>query len=94
VISNDNANAKETQELDASAKRITTNLNANVTTAHNVGTLDTMGKIQETIIQSDLPHTKKLEFMDKLEKLSIKVIIDDDEMVAVYKEVQNAIRNQ
>ena len=82
---------KQTQELNASSERIQTNLNSNMTTTHTVGTLDTMSAMQEKIIQSDLSHEEKMQLMDKLEKLSIKVIIRDADMKNLDNEINKAI---
>lgn len=82
---------KETEELNASSQRIQTNLNANATTMHTIGTLDKMGSMQEKIAQSNLSHEDKMKFMDKLEQLSIKVIIRDGDMDALNKEIDQAI---
>ena len=82
---------KQTQELNASSQRIQTNLNANATTMHTTGTLDKMGSMQEKIAQSKLSHQDKMKFMDKLEQLSIKIIIRDGDMDALNKEIEQAI---
>lgn len=82
---------KETEELNASSQRIQTNLNENATSTHTIGTLDKMGSMQEKIAQSNLSHEDKMKFMDKLEQLSIKVIIRDGDMDALSKEIDQAI---
>ncbi len=82
---------KETEELNASSQRIQTNLNANATSTHTIGTLDKMGSMQEKIIQSNLPHEEKMALMNKLEQLSIKVIIRDGDMDALNKEIDQTI---
>ncbi len=87
-VSNEN---KQTQELNASAERIQTNLNSNITTAHTVGTLDTMSAMQEKIVQSNLSHEEKMQLMDKLEKLSVKTIIRDADMKNLDNEINKAI---
>lgn len=82
---------KETEELNASSHRIQTNLNENVTSSHTVGTLDKMGSMQEKIAQSNLSHEDKMKLMNKLEQLSIKVIIRDGDMSKLDKEIDQAI---
>ena len=83
--------AHKTQELDAVGKRVSDNL-THTNILHTTETINKMNSMMETVVKSELPHDEKMEFTEKIAKLSQDSYITDADMDALQGEINYAIR--
>lgn len=82
--------AHKTQELDAVGKRVSDNL-THTNVLHTTETVNKMNSMMETVVKSKLPHDAKMEFTEKIAKLSQDYVISDSDMKALNEEINSAI---
>ena len=91
INTNTKEKAQQTQEINASAERITTVLN-NTSKMHSVESANKVTNLMEQVVgRSDIPHTAKMQSLNVLEQLVTKQIIFDKDILKAENQILKII---